>query len=321
MLEKRLQLVASTDVFRCDDRQWPSCHCATIESRGDTLIAAWYAGAYEKSPDQAILWSRCQAPAWIWQPAVPLVNTPAMADGNPVLWSAPDGRLWLFFVTIVGQGWDQCKLLAQVSPDSYAWRQPQVVREERGWMARARPLSLPDGRTLLPLYDERDWSGHVVDLGRAYDGGPLLRRYGHVTAPQGLIQPVIVPLTDGRLRMYLLTGGPGGFIWQSESADGGRTWTYPEPTCLPNPNSGIDALRLHNGWLVMAYNDSKVARTPLCLAVSEDDGATWQHELCVENGPGEFSYPTLVQDGRANLHLLFTHKRRSIAHRVYRVLD
>ena len=41
-------------------------------------------------------------------------------------------------------------------------------------------------------------------------------------------------------------------------------------TDLPNPNSGIDAVALQDGRIVMVYNHTAKGRSPLNLAVSAD---------------------------------------------------
>lgn len=51
-------------------------------------------------------------------------------------------------------------------------------------------------------------------------------------------------------------------------------------TNLPCPNTGIDAVRLPDGRLLIAFNDSTrtryAARRKLMLAVSGNDGLTWR---------------------------------------------
>lgn len=310
-----LQLIATHDIFTVS-RRWPSCHCAAIAVAPDgRLSATWYAATREAAPDQAVFVAHAGAPGRIWEPGVPVVDTPRHADGNSVLWYDAEGRLWLYYVTIFGHRWDECKVFARCAPDGYAFGDPVVLRQELGWMLRARPLRLDDGTTLLPMYDERDWSSHVL---LAPPGGAW-QRYGHVTAPHGLIQPSLVARRDGGLRMYLRSGGIGGAIWCSDSTDGGRAWGYPRPTSLPNPNSGIDAIGLSGGLWAIAYNDSERRRTPLCLALSADEGETWHRAATVASGPGEYSYPMLAEDGEGRLHLVYTHKRLAIRHRVYEV--
>eukprot|EP00951_Prasinocladus_malaysianus_P031512 scaffold302389_cov27-Prasinocladus_malaysianus.AAC.1 len=54
-------------------------------------------------------------------------------------------------------------------------------------------------------------------------------------------------------------------------------------TNLPCPNTGIDVVRLRDGRLLIAFNDSMrtkyAARTKLALAVSSNDGLTWERVL------------------------------------------
>ncbi|MHB0876414.1 MAG: sialidase family protein [Anaerolineae bacterium] len=309
-----LRLAASTDVFNCNHR-WPTCHCASVAQAADgRLVATWYAGTREGSRDQAILVSHCTGPTPVWEPATPVVDTPRLADGNPVVWVDEEKRLWLFYVTIVGQWWAECKVFAREA-EGRGWSEPTVLRHELGWMLRARPVTLASGRVLFPWYDERDWSSHVmVRAGR--DGW---ERRGHVTAPQGLIQPCLAQCADGTVVMYMRTGGRGGWIWRSRSVDEGETWSYPEPTGLPNPNSGIDLLAHSSGLWVLAYNPTASGRTPLTLAVSEDEGSSWRQAAVAESGPGEFSYPQMVEDDRGLVHLLYTYKRSAIRHRAYEV--
>jgi hypothetical protein len=61
----------------------------------------------------------------------------------------------------------------------------------------------------------------------------------------------------------------------------GLTWPHPAVrTNLPCPNKGLDVVRLPDGRLLIAFNDSMrtryAARRKLMLAVSENDGLTWR---------------------------------------------
>jgi predicted neuraminidase len=82
---------------------------------------------------------------------------------------------------------------------------------------------------------------------------------------------------------------------------------------LPNPNSGIDAVSLQDGRVVMIYNHSDSARTPLNLAVSRD-GEHFHMFRVLEDEPGEFSYPALIQAKSGDLHMAYTWKRKTIRH-------
>lgn len=105
-----------------------------------------------------------------------------------------------------------------------------------------------------------------------------------------------------------------GCICVADSADGGETWSSARPTSLPNPNSGIDAVRLADGRIVLCHNPVESGRTPLVLSVSEDDGDTWREAVVLESGPGEYSYPAVVQAADGALHVTYTWRRERIAH-------
>jgi predicted neuraminidase len=93
----------------------------------------------------------------------------------------------------------------------------------------------------------------------------------------------------------------------------GETWEEPAPTQLPNPNSGIDLIRTQSGRLLLAYNPSANERTPLALAAADQD-ENWQPPYVVEDGTGEFSYPTLSQTPDGLNHMVYTWRRQTISH-------
>jgi predicted neuraminidase len=85
------------------------------------------------------------------------------------------------------------------------------------------------------------------------------------------------------------------------------------PSNLPNPNSGIDAVGLQDGRIVLVYNHTERGRTPLNVAVSKD-GSVWNSFLVLENEPGEFSYPAVIQTSDGNIHVTYTWNRKRIKH-------
>lgn len=293
----------------------PSCHAATLTALpGGDLLAAWYAGSREAAPDVAIYGARLVRDSIAWSRPFLLANTPGRPEGNPVLFTDPGDRVWLFYVTLAGDGWTTSQMKCCHSTDGgCTFSQERLLSLELGWMLRSHPQVLPAGEWLLPAYDERDWTSFVLvsdDEGETWQPG------SRVTAPPGVIQPAIAPLADGRWLMLLRTGGSGGWIWQATSADGGRTWGQASPTAVPNNNSGLDLIRLDDGHLLLACNPVADAecRTPLSLLLSEDEGLTWHRWLGVETGEGEFSYPALLQVDDGTIHLLYTHRRTAIAH-------
>ena len=90
--------------------------------------------------------------------------------------------------------------------------------------------------------------------------------------------------------MYIRTDG--GSQFESFSSDGGIHWTKPIPGKLASPLSPATIERIpwtgdllavwndHSGW----HNFPKGRRTPLCVAISKDDGKTWSKSRVIEGG-------------------------------------
>jgi predicted neuraminidase len=89
------------------------------------------------------------------------------------------------------------------------------------------------------------------------------------------------------------------------------TWTQAHPLDLPNPNSGIDAVSLRDGRIVLVYNHTDKYRTPLNLAVSTD-GEHFRMFQTLEDQPGEYSYPAMIQGKNGDLHITYTWQRKRI---------
>jgi predicted neuraminidase len=128
---------------------------------------------------------------------------------------------------------------------------------------------------------------------------------------EGIIQPTVVALSETRLRLYARSTARIGKICIADSGDRGMTWTHARPIDLPNPNSGIDAVTLANGKVVLIYNHSSCERTPLNLAVS-DEGEHFRMFHVLEDQPGEYSYPAMIRGRCGELHVTYTWNRSRI---------
>jgi predicted neuraminidase len=87
------------------------------------------------------------------------------------------------------------------------------------------------------------------------------------------------------------------------------------PSDLQHPDSGLDAVRLSDGRLLLAFNDTTTGRDNLRLALSSDEDVTWRRARTLAEEPGaEFSYPFLLQTSDGLVHVSYTWKRRNIRH-------
>jgi alpha-L-rhamnosidase len=115
--------------------------------------------------------------------------------------------------------------------------------------------------------------------------------------------------------MLLRDGRPERTLRAAFSRDNGWTWSPTAQTSLPNPDAAVDAVRLRDGRILLAYNDASAGRDSLRLAVSTDAGSTWQPGPVLEHEPKrEFSYPSIVEDARGRIHVTYTWRRERIKH-------
>jgi predicted neuraminidase len=300
-------------------------HPASItELANGDLYLAYYGGSGEYGDDSTVYGARKQKGAVAWSTPQAIKPRPREPEGNPVVWQAPDGKVWLFSVTRHGPTWCDARITARISNDgAITWQAPVHVTAERGTMVRGKPIVLRQGDYLLPIYHETGKDREFTDP----DTASLFLRYdvktrswsesNRIRSRNGNLQPAVAQLTENDLVCYCRRAGgygPGtsGFIIRSESHDGGRTWGAGQETKFPNPNAAIDLLRLANGHLVLVYNDSKERRTPLTVAVSTDGDRSYPHRRNVAEGPSDFAYPYAIQTRDGKIHVIYTTERRSV---------
>ena len=91
-------------------------------------------------------------------------------------------------------------------------------------------------------------------------------------------------------------------------------WPFLTATELPNPDAGISGLRLSDGRLLVAFNDSAKDRSDLTLAVSSNRGRSWKRVAVLEKEPGaSFSYPYLMRSADGMIRMAYTRKGKVIA--------
>ncbi len=321
-------LMAQTVEFIADPMPTPSCHASTlVETEPGRFMAAWFGGEAEGRPDVAIWGARREGGKW--SAPYELVREPQIACYNPVLFNARNGLLWLYY---------------KFGPSPSTWTAGRMSSRDHGRTftpaehlpaglygpIRAKPLVLAGG-LIVSGSSVESYGSWACWIERSTDHGRTWTRHGPITVPQpptragesrthGIIQPVVVPMGGRRLRFFARSTSGVGRICVADSTDLGRTWTQARPTELPNPNSGIDVLRLKDGRYVMIYNHTSRGRTPLNLALSRD-AEHWTGLRALESEPGEFSYPAMIQGADGNLHITYTWNRKKIKYVVFRLAD
>jgi predicted neuraminidase len=305
--------------FVYETAPFPSAHASTIAETRDGLVAAWFGGTRERHPDVGIWVARRARDGW----SAPVeVATGVQPDGtrlpcwNPVLFRMPDGALALFYK--VGPSPAEWWGMVRTSrDDGRTWSDARRLPEGILGPVKNKPVRLADGTLLSPSSTETTdrpsrWRVHFE---RSTDGGATWTRVAVPAPADGreidAIQPSILVHAGGRLEAVGRTRA--GRLFQTWSADGGRTWSPLTLGALPNPSAGTDALTLRDGRHLLVYNHTPDARSPLNVALSRD-GVTWEAALVLEREPGEYSYPAVIQTSDGLVHVTYTWKRERIRH-------
>jgi len=211
-----------------------------------------------------------------------------------------------------------------------SWSAPQKVLSEPGGYPPKQILETSAGTLVMPVqYHRREPGRNVIvaawsaDQGESWNISPGLIDVGGQGHHDGALEPTLVELKDGRVWLVFRT--TLGELWQSFSADGGRTWDPPSSTGISSSSSPPYLGRLKNGNLLLLWNriqpsdgpayplrggdgyfSEKVTswhRQELSLAVSADEGSTWSAPLIIARHSkrgGRISYPYFfeTEDGR-----------------------
>jgi len=324
---------ASDDPVRRDAFLPSPCiqnHAANLMrlANGD-LACVWFGGTQEGIPDISIYFSRLVPGAAAWSAPERLSDDPTRSEQNPVLFPAPDGRLWLLYTSQRSGNQDTAIIKVRISADDgRTWGPIGTLFDEPGTFVRQPIIVLDNGDWLLPVFLCRTrpgekWTGDddVSAVKISTDRGRTWQQH-QVPDSLGCVHMNVEQLGDGSL-LALFRSRWADRIHLSRSVDGGRTWSGPVATSLPNNNSSIQMTQLANGRLALVYNDVSAEqaierraslydeiedddggtvaaatasdgrkafwgtpRAPMTVALSDDGGQTWPHKRNLEIGDG-----------------------------------
>ncbi|MDT8302513.1 MAG: exo-alpha-sialidase [Sedimentisphaerales bacterium] len=225
------------------------------------------------------------------------------------------GDIALFFLRKTSK--EDCRPLMCISRDeAKTWSRPTVcITDKAGYyvLNNDRTVQLRSSRLVLPVAwhqgpgQARDTAG-VIMCYLSDDNGKTWRRNkdsfkGYAPGGQRITvqEPGVIELKDGRLMMYMRTNAGSQYICYSQ--DGGETWSKARPSNLASPLSPASIKRIPwTGDLLCIWNDHsgvhsypKGRRTPLCLAISKDEGKTWDRSIIIEGNPdGWYCYTSIT---------------------------
>jgi predicted neuraminidase len=308
-------------------------HASFLHAQADgTLICAWFGGSLEGKSDISIFASVLLSGSTSWGAPQRLSFDDKHSEQNPVLFTAPDRRLWLFHTSQPSGNQDECRIrMAEVTQDK---DDPMKLTAETGRyldlppgsFVRAPLMIRDDGAWVLPIFRcarraGQKWNGShdTAAVGVSQDGG-LTWKLEDLPQSLGCVHMSPVRLSDGGYAAFFRRR-QSDFVYRTESSDGGRSWSVPEATDIPNNNSSIAAIDLPNGRVAiicnpvsaaqstdrraslydeLGENDGRpdadpeggcvpiwgVPRAPVTVCLSEDGGRSFPVSILIEDGTG-----------------------------------
>jgi predicted neuraminidase len=300
--------------FIAEKPSFASSHASTIVETRDGLVAAWFGGSEERSPDVSIWLSHNDGRGWTAPEEVANgideKNRRRYPCWNPVLFLRKNSDLLLFYK--VGPSPESWWGMVKVSDNSgKTWSKSKRLPKGIVGPVRNKPIEMADG-TLLCGASSED-AGWRVRMEQTKNPMKGWQHSPHLNGAleYAAIQPTILEHGEGKLQILCRT--KQGKVTECWSTNNGATWSRMLATALPNPNSALDAVMLREGSALLVYNHLKQGRNMLNVAVSPD-GSSWKAAVTLENEPGEFSYPAVIQTSDGLVHVTYTWKRQRIKH-------
>jgi predicted neuraminidase len=286
-------IVQSTLIFPPQEKHVHGSSLVALPN-GD-FLSVWFYGSGERTADDVkIMGARLKKGQTKWSEPFEMADTPLLPDCNPVLFLNQKGTLFLVWIAVQANQWEQSILRFKTSTDYNGNGAPV-------WNWQDNILLKPDDRFAkevaekfkkLPEYTA-GWAGYApkydnMIIEAAKDA--TKRSIGWMTR----IKPL--QFDNGRIVLPLYSDGYN-FSMMAISDDFGATWRPSLPLVGRGPIQPALALR-KNGNLIAYLRDSGDAPTRVHVSESSDKGESWTASV-KSDIPNTASVELLnLQDGR-----------------------
>ncbi|WP_461484863.1 sialidase family protein, partial [Pedobacter sp.] len=254
---------------------------------------------------------------------------------DPVLWTAPDDKIWLFYATATGKvkwspkwqaRWDLRGGVSAIpitwDGKSVKWQAPRLLSYgvmmnkpiyvsaiakvlfpvsvwQLGLKTNKSPAYIPDGTFINSLSFK---GGDKMSYLEAYSSIKTLPDSLRTFDEHQMVE------TDSKGGMMCLVRTKKG-IYYAKSTDYGKSWTQLQPfdTIGKTTPSRFYIGKLNSGKLILVLN-ADLKRTNMTALLSSDGGKTWPNRLLLDNRKN-VSYPDVAQDLTGNIHITYDRDR------------
>jgi predicted neuraminidase len=271
-------------------------HGSSIVSlpNGD-ILAVWFYGSGERTADDVqLMGARLRKGESIWSDPFQMADTPNIPDCNPVLFLNQDKKLFLVWIAVQANKWEQSILRYRTAtdylnpgPPKWSWQDNILLKPDENFAKEiAKKLKeQPENRN--------GWSGYAPQYDEmiiSASADAAKRSVGWMTR----IKPLV--LESGRIVLPLYSDGFNMSL-MAISDDKGSTWRPSLPLVGRGPIQPTVVMK-KNGNLAAFMRDSGDNPPRVHYSESTDLGETWSGSLKTDI-PNTASVEVLVlKDGR-----------------------
>jgi predicted neuraminidase/predicted glycoside hydrolase/deacetylase ChbG (UPF0249 family) len=259
------------------------------------MLAVWFQGSGERTADDVrIMGARLKKGLKKWSTPFLMADTKGIPDCNPVLFLNRKGKLFLFWVAVQANKWEDAILRFRTTTNYigneapvWEWQDDILFKPDESFVREVEkrfkemPESQAGWAAFAPQYDNM-----IKDASKDL----LKRSLGWMTR----IHPVT--LESGRILLPLYSDG-FNFSLVAISDDDGTTWRASLPIVGRGPIQPSLAVK-KNGNIVAYMRDSGDAPNRVHLSTSTDNGESWSFSRKTDI-PNEASVEVCVlKDGK-----------------------
>jgi len=242
-----------------------------IEAPNGDLLSCWFYGSGERTANDVVIQgSRLKKGSNMWEDVFEMADTPDLPDCNPVLWIDNNEKLWLFWIAVRANQWENSILryktsinyLNEGAPD-WNWQDDIILKPGKRF-SEAIQLAFEEH------IDEPMWAEYALPYSKliieaAKD--PEKRQKGWMTR----IHPL--SLESGRILLPLYSDGYNVSLI-AISDNNGKSWKASSPIVGLGPIQP-SLVKKKNGHIIAYMRDSGTDPKRILKSISKDNGDTW----------------------------------------------
>ncbi|MDR1964815.1 MAG: glycoside hydrolase [Planctomycetaceae bacterium] len=302
-----------------DKRQFQGIPSMTIAPNG-RLWATWYSGGTGEGDKNYVLLATSGDAGKTWTEPIFAIDVPGpVRTFDPSMWTDPEGKVWLFWAQSFhlwdGRAGVWCAITDSGNREDAVWSEPRRLCDG---IMMCKPIADSKNRWLLPV---AIWNNNVdhqdkkIPFGSSIiaseDNGKTWNFLGNAVIPKNEIscdENMIVERKDGSFFMWIRAKYG---IAETNSLDGGKTWSEPKRSGIPHTASRFFVRRLQSGKLLLVKHggiSQQTGRSHLTAMLSDDDGKSWNGHLLLDERAG-VSYPDGDQAKDGTIFIIYDFNR------------